>query len=286
MITALVGKPGSGKSYYAVKRVLDSVERYKHVSMLMDGVDIAGVRVLTIDDVAPMDAGGMMRAAGNPRDWVTLGEGPALLVLDEVQRVWGTQGGKGQTLTQIHREFFQQHRHYGVDIIIIAQSVAQVTTQLAVLVDRTIEVRPVAKKLFGGTKLGRTLSLRYREGADDEGKIVAREMHRVDARVFAHYRSYDDAAMTGDAPALTSGYAGGLGRKMVLFAFLSAVGFAAAVAAVVAMTGVGVERDADPEGVQDAVQETPAFRQLPVQERAPGTGSGIICNERGCSRLP
>ena len=234
MITALVGKPGSGKSYYAVSRVLAERERYKHVSILMDGVDIPGVRVLTIDDCAPIAEGGMMRRATNPRGWVTLGEGPALLVLDECQRIWGTQGGKisaelrpelcryrggkGQTLSQADREFFQQHRHYKVDVLIIAQSVGQITTQLALLVDRTIEVRPVWKKLTGGSRLGNTLSLRYREGADDEGRVVAREAVKVDQRVFAHYKSYDGDVQCGDAPALSSGYGRGLAAKAVLLA--------------------------------------------------------------------
>ena len=288
MITAIVGKPGSGKSYYAVSKVLADGAKYKHVSMLLDGVDIPGVRVLSIDDVAPIAPGGSMRQASDPRGWVRLGDGPALLVLDEAQRIWGTQGGKGQTLSQVHREFFQQHRHYSVDVVLIAQAVGQITTQLAVLVDRTIEVKPVLKKLLGGSRLGTTLSLRYREGADDEGRIVAREVVKVDQRVFAHYRSYD-GDQGGDAPALTSGYGRGMMGKVVLLAVLSLAGFAAAIAAVLSMTGWGGGGDGD--AVQDVLEAAAGSRGF-VQEGTresrgvvPGSGGGIICNDRGCSRI-
>lgn len=281
MITAIVGKPGSGKSYYAVSRVLSERDRYKHVSILMDGVNgIPGARVLSIDDVAPLDPGGMMRRSTDPRGWVTIGKGPCLLVLDEVQRVWGTQGGKGQTLSQADREFFQQHRHYGLDVLLIAQSVGQITTQLALLVDRTLEIRPVGKKLFGGTGLGKVLSIRVREGADDEGRVVARMAAKVDPLVFGHYSSYDDG-VDGEAPAAVGAYAGGLAVKVAVFGVLSLVGFAAAVWAVVAMTGVG-------DGDADEVAETPpgAVRQADELRRGRGgVGQGIICNEGGCSRI-
>lgn len=281
LITAIVGKPGSGKSYYACSRVLQDAPRYKHVSILMDGVQgIPGVRVLSIDDVAPLDQGGMMRRASDPRGWVTTGEGSALLVLDEVQRIWGTQGGKGQTLSQADREFFQMHRHLGLDVIVIAQGIAQITTQLAVLVDRTIAVKPPAKKMFGGTRLGRVLSLTMREGADDQGPVVQRQMVRVRQEVFAHYRSFEEG-VEGEATPLMSGYAATLGSKGLLCVLVMALGLAGAWFAVSSLTGrlAGEGDEAAAPNITEPVLSSPSVTGVDQ-----GAG-GVICNERGCSQL-
>ena len=285
MITAIVGKPGNGKSYYACSRVLADAARYAHVSILMDGVQgIPGVRVLSIDDVAPLDPGGMMRRASNPRGWVETGGGSSLLVLDEVQRIWGTQGGKGQTLSQNDREFFQMHRHLGLDVIVIAQSVAQITTQLAVLVDRTISVKPPGKKFFGGTKLGRVLSLTTREGASDDGPVVSRQMVKVRPEVFAHYRSFQDG-IEGEAAPLMSGYGGMATGKVLGCVLLCVLGFGGAAYAISSLTGRlgGGEGEGVPDGAAAAARTSgPAPRSGPVGDEG---RYGIICTTRGCSRI-
>lgn len=280
MITAIVGKPGSGKSYYACSRVLADAARYRHVSVLMDGVQgIPGVRVLSIDEVAPVAESGMMRRASDPRGWVDTGGGSSLLVLDEVQRIWGTQGGKGQTLSQADREFFQMHRHLGLDVIVIAQGVAQITTQLAVLVDRTIAVKPVGKKFWGGTGLGRVLSLSVREGAADEGAVVQRQMVRVRPEVFAHYRSFEEG-IAGESTPLMSGYAGALGSRIAICVLVMLLGVGGAAYAVMSLTGrLGGEESS--EAAAHNITE-------PVLSSRPSVGAGergIICNERGCTRL-
>ncbi|MES9872662.1 MAG: zonular occludens toxin domain-containing protein [Candidatus Sedimenticola sp. 6PFRAG7] len=141
---AYTGLPGSGKSYSVVEHViipaleagrivitnipLNEVEIFKHLHDL--GVKRLDIRGLDIEKV------------NSDPDYLTELPGGAVIVIDEVWRLWPS-GLKASQVPEQHKSFFAEHRHkVGQDgrsqeIILVTQDLAQVAAFVRQLIEET-----------------------------------------------------------------------------------------------------------------------------------------------------
>jgi len=151
MIYLITGAPGTGKSLYAVSKLVQELVAQK---LQKDGKEIS--RRLVVDNIPNlllphelMDPGtwedGQVKAGEgqgvwNWQDWCRPGD---VIVIDEVQRHWRPRGNGTKVPPQIAA--LETHRHKGVDFVIITQSPMLVDQNVRRLVNRHQHVR----RLFG-----------------------------------------------------------------------------------------------------------------------------------------
>lgn len=249
MIVLWTGAPGSGKSYSAVKLIVDALE--------------AGKCVAT--NVALADDWALQAAKGNPfrrlvpgrvkataRRWeartlvsddlddlfrVRLegrGESRGVMVLDEAHnwvnsRTWDTdETGQGRSKGEATMRrlkvvrFFTQHRKLGWDVFLITQSAEAVDAQIRRLFEYHVTLRNLRRfKVVGIPVMPFNFFLALWGWNDAGGSIVKRQAFRLNRRIA---RLYDSLALSHGleddelAPILlprpkAAEPAGGLGRR-------------------------------------------------------------------------
>lgn len=126
MITLITGAPGAGKTA-ALVDMLSTVDpaRLVYVSGIPD-LSLPGRTVHALDDVAT---------------WPETVPDGALVVIDEVQRVWRPRAS-GQAVPQDIAQL-ETHRHHGLDFWIITQNPGLVHKNVRSLVGRHVHLRDV-----------------------------------------------------------------------------------------------------------------------------------------------
>ena len=158
MITIVAGVPGSGKSYFAVDKIskLSKKDRGK-VLHNIDGLKLG----LSLDvyckdkDLSPLD---LFQPDFHDKDKSFHG---FLFVIDECQALF-PKSFKNQAV----QRFFQLHRHYGIDIILLSQDYKLICPSISLLSE--LQLRAVSdianplpgsfmyKKMVGFESVGRT----------------------------------------------------------------------------------------------------------------------------------
>jgi len=111
MYTLLDGNPGSGKTYFAVSKVFDlSIEKRKHVYHNIDSLSI-GTSFVDLENNEGLTIEMLFSNSYHLKEKRFYG---ALFILDEASAIFHD---KYQNLEVF--KFFQQHRHYGIDIILL-----------------------------------------------------------------------------------------------------------------------------------------------------------------------
>lgn len=198
MIIFHEGLPGSGKSYEAMKeRIVPALSKGREVVAYVEGLDfdkiaeLAGItpdrcRELLISLTREQVAG----------DWVSLCRDNALHVFDEAQNFWGNRAKLGAPQTQLITE----HRHRGMDIILMGQDLRDVHATWR----RRVELKLSFLKLNGvalpkwlrpllGNKVGTENSYSvttYRHMGGDEYKRLGLTLRNYDPRFFGTYKSH------------------------------------------------------------------------------------------------
>lgn len=151
MIYLITGAPGTGKTLYAVSKLVQELVAQK---LVKDGKEIK--RRLVVDNIPDLlldhellDPGtwedgivkpGDGQGVWNWQDWCKPGD---VIVIDEVQRHWRPRGNGTKVPPQIAA--LETHRHKGVDFVIVTQSPMLVDQNVRRLVNRHQHVR----RLFG-----------------------------------------------------------------------------------------------------------------------------------------
>lgn len=122
MITLITGVPGSGKS-----------------AALVDLLTQHGVnRPLHVYNVPDLK---LSHTELDPLTWHTSVPDGAVIVADEVQRVWPPRGPGAKVPPSV--EALQTHRHRGIDVYLVSQSPALVDKAVRALVGRHVHLRDV-----------------------------------------------------------------------------------------------------------------------------------------------
>lgn len=211
MFAAYVGKPGGGKSYDAVRKILSNLRAKRVVATNIDGMNDPKCQeamkqlcflddyefsqlfiFLSKDDVTNFWKPRTINAGTDMEYEKPLVPPGSLVVLDEVHkwincREWNTEKNKE------FAEWGAEHRHDGYDVILITQDITKLDKQVRSLVEFTYFYRKI--NFFGNLVKKRYLKYSY-DGDDHEGKSsVAPKSYSYDSRYFRCYRSYKRPAI-------------------------------------------------------------------------------------------
>ncbi len=191
MIIFHEGLPGSGKSYEAlVRRIIPAIAAGRSVVAYVEGLDhdkIAALASVTPDRcrelLIPIDR-------EQVPDIPTLAVDNALIVLDEAQNFWGTSAKLNKATTQ----FVTEHRHRGIDIVLMGQSIKDVNA----LWRRRVELKLCFLKLSGLGTSKRYSVTTWRHKGDDKYSKVGTVVTAYDPKYFGTYASHVSADTNTD----------------------------------------------------------------------------------------
>lgn len=210
MITLYSGTPGSGKSYYATKRIYEALNR-PHPKPVIANFDINHEtknydEYYTYLDNSAITPELLVNYSRKYFENNRFGEDKILLVLDEIQiiansRTWADKSRMGLIT------FLSQHRHFGYEIVMIAQSANMIDKQFRPLIEYETKFRKLANfgivgfllslLAFGRAHCGVTYyyGLKERLGVNF---FVTR------SKIYKLYDSYTEFRQTGDDAVATA----------------------------------------------------------------------------------
>lgn len=190
MIFGYVGTPGSGKTYEAVKFILDQLKQGRVVYTNIDGLDNLYCREL-IKSVCQLSSLAMTKqlhtlAPDQLEDFWNHITPSSLIVIDEVQLVFGARDWQSEK-NRNFGNWASVHRKLGFDVILITQNPERVESTVRGLFEWTYLFRKV--NFFGGAVQKSYIQYSY-AGDDTHGKPLAKERKTYDDLVFKCYKSY------------------------------------------------------------------------------------------------
>ena len=187
MLKIIQGVPGSGKSYYAVHYITKYFCIYDDVYGYILDKDV--VIITNLDDFK-LNHLKLDDCINKYKDFFTVSNFEKLkssyrnkhiiLVIDEAQRYFPLNYNDKEALF-----FFQYHRHLGIDILLITQSINSISKLLLPLCESIISATPRSTKIFN--------LFRYHEYLYFRGKLE--KVHtfsiKTNPKIFNLYKSFN-----------------------------------------------------------------------------------------------
>jgi len=190
MIIGFAGTPGSGKTYEAVKKILDNLQWGRVVYTNIDGIIDPSCQEMIkttcgLSDLALKKQLHYLEESQVPEFWMHVEPG-SLIVLDEVQKVFSSR--EWQTAkNNMFASWASTHRHQGFDLVLISQAVERIDSAVRALYEWTYVFRKM--NFFGSAVQKKYICYAY--GGDDTGSDPLKKTVRTyDQAVFACYKSY------------------------------------------------------------------------------------------------
>ena len=188
MITLLEGTPGSGKSYYAVADyLLPWLRAGRRLYVAVDG--------FYLDRLALFEGRPLPELQKQITLWTDRHAIPSLLLtiepgsavcLDEAQTIFrAREKVPGEIL-----RWLETHRHYGVDLLLMAQDYRQLTSGVTRLVESTIKFRRMER--FGMRRRFQG----FVRGNPEETDVIRTLIGRYEPKIYAYYSSYATGGIT------------------------------------------------------------------------------------------
>lgn len=184
MITIITGTPGAGKTLYTIEKLLlplvgktvkgrdengNEVEHPRTIYTNINGLQI---------DHELIDGGDNQGL----KDWHKWAKPGAMIVFDEVQKVWPRMAN-GSKISEDIQEL-DTHRHKGVDFVLITQTVMNISTHIHGLGGRHLHVRRV-----GNMKAAIVYEWDHVSKSLQYSKAIAKAPWRYSSKVFKLYKS-------------------------------------------------------------------------------------------------
>jgi zona occludens toxin len=140
MITLITGVPGSGKTLYAISKLLSSIAYQKTTYKNTDDVSVTVSRQL-FSNIKGLQIDHQLIDAASLETWYSWVKPGDFICFDEVQKVWPQRpvGSK----VPLHISELEEHRHRGVDFLIMTQGAHLVDRNLLALIGRHLHIRRV-----------------------------------------------------------------------------------------------------------------------------------------------
>ena len=210
MIALVTGPPGAGKSYYAVRKAVDSLEAGKfvitNVPMVADWqervVDRHLLRWLIPGRRAALKRRWRQRVLYIGDDFSQLsrvrlkgdGEGRGVVVLDEAHVWMNSRLWRDEDRLAIVN-WFSQHRKLGFDVYLITQDANNIDRQVRSLFEYHVQLRNLRKMKVAGVPVSPfNLFLAIWKWHAAKGAVVKRECYRLNGTK----NLYDTMGMYGD----------------------------------------------------------------------------------------
>lgn len=190
MIIGFTGTPGSGKSYEAVKKVLDNLRMGRVVYTNIEGMDDPTCQE-TIKALSSMDDYEFSQrfyflAPHEIREFWKHCKRGSLIVIDEVHKYFNSRDWQSDS----NKEFgnwASTHRHEGYDVVLLTQDMEKVDKAVRSLVEWTYEFRKI--NYFGAAVQNKYKCESY-AGEDVDGKPLSRSVRTYNKKIFLCYKSY------------------------------------------------------------------------------------------------
>lgn len=190
MIIGFAGTPGSGKSYEAVKKILDNLRMGRVVYTNIDGMHTPACKEAIKSVCGLSDLSLQIQLHYLEKDqledfWNHVRPG-SLIVLDEVQKVFNARDWQSQK----NRDFgswASTHRHHGFDVVLISQNMERIDSAVRGLLEWTYVFRKV--NFLGGAVQKKYLCYSY-AGEDSSGPPLAKSARTYNPVIFPCYKSY------------------------------------------------------------------------------------------------
>lgn len=203
MIIGFVGTPGSGKSYEAVKKILDNLKAGRVVCTNIDGMDQPQAQQYIKDRLNLSDSEFSTRfrhlsQAQVLNFWGTLPPTSdydlpqkicpdgCLIVIDEAHKFFNARDWQSTT-NRAFSDWASTHRHAGYDLVLVTQDIEKIDKQCRSLIEWTYFFRKI--NFLGSAVKQKYLCYSY-TGDDHNGKPLAKNTRTYDAAVFPAYSSY------------------------------------------------------------------------------------------------
>ncbi|EKD40965.1 MAG: Zonular occludens toxin [uncultured bacterium] len=190
MIIGFVGTPGSGKSYEAVKKLLDNLRLGRVIYTNIDGLDDdfhrEHIKVYCgLDDYQLSRQLRFLTNTEMQYFW-KVAEPGSLIMVDEVHKLfsnrdWASDSNKEFT------EWASTHRHHGFDVVLITQDIEKVDKHARSLLEWSYFFRKV--NFFGGAVTKKYICYAY-SGDDHHGKPISTQTRHYNQKIFKCYKSY------------------------------------------------------------------------------------------------
>lgn len=190
MIIGFVGTPGSGKTYDAVKKILDNLKLGRKVVTNIDGLDNEKCReyIKTYAGLDDYQLGSRLIHVSNEKmqHISTFAENGSMIVIDEVHRLFSNRDWQTEK-NKVFVEWASVHRHQGIDIVLVTQDLEKIDKHARSLIEWSYFYRKV--NFFGSLVSNKYLRYTY-SGDDHNSKPLAKNMLPYDHKVFRCYKSY------------------------------------------------------------------------------------------------
>lgn len=171
MIIFHEGLPGSGKSYEAMaERIIPALSKGREVVAYVEGIDHARIAELVgITEERCREMLFTLTREQMQKDWLSHCRDNALHVFDEAQNFWGNRS----KLTDAQTQLVTEHRHRGMDIVLMGQDLRDVNATWR----RRVELKLSFLKL-NGIKLPKLLQvLTFHKFGTENGYSVTTYRH-------------------------------------------------------------------------------------------------------------
>ena len=190
-IRAITGKPGSGKSYSAVKHIVDKYYKNGQPKVtIITNIEGFSLPHVSLDDEINTysEHDGRAYDALNVRSYfsgplhekLSEGYGQTVFVIDEAQRYFPTMLGMQKWAPEVYY-FFEYHRHYGYEIYLVTQEFNKLTKGIRPLIE--VEQR------YSPRTLGIGKVVKYHRYVDDRKISTAPTVVKLDKKYFQYYKS-------------------------------------------------------------------------------------------------
>ncbi|SMC29980.1 Zonular occludens toxin (Zot) [Andreprevotia lacus DSM 23236] len=178
------GLPGAGKSYEAmVKQIIPALQKGRAVFTNIRGVNHQKIAEVTAIDIELVEA---LIKCVSPEDTKTLleiAENDSLVVIDEVQNHWPSKSGN---MNPKEQEWVTEHRHLGIDVVLLGQDRRDVHPIWRRRIDQLFEFRKL--DALGATK--RYAWICSKAVKSEEFQQISKGVGKYDEKYFGTYASH------------------------------------------------------------------------------------------------
>jgi zona occludens toxin (predicted ATPase) len=182
-IMIIDGVPGAGKTYYAVKHLLDtyfsknadgSYQPKKPVKII---TNIDGFRLEheNLKEIVNASGGVKVFFSKDFQEKIFEKHGPVVYVIDEAQMIFDRKFYDREIFS-----WFEYHRHFGQNIYLITQSVSKLPKDVSSLVEYVIRALPRSRSITG-----KEFRYNHVSGRD----ILKRDIVLINKKIFEIYKS-------------------------------------------------------------------------------------------------